>query len=183
MTKSSCCPDPSEPWEWRLPCRGDGQGGESGGWTWTQTAEKVSALKWTSTVLVVQDKTFGSIIFIHNNTEVTIGSFSSESRPRGANAANGRSRLAAVIYIDTHRAGFSVVGETLKSCVKSSLRWRTCVLGLLTKAPTFLVNALSDSTGSEGETLLRPSSLRPSPLCDKPSSSPLRGERGTRQEV
>lgn len=50
------------------------------------------------------------------------------------------------------------------------------MLGLLTKAPTFLVNALSDSTGSEGETLLRPSSLRLSPLCDKPSSSPLRGE-------
>lgn len=37
MTKSSCGPDPSEPWEWRLACRGDGQGGESGGCTWTHT--------------------------------------------------------------------------------------------------------------------------------------------------
>lgn len=35
MTKSSCGPDPSEPWEWRLACRGDWLGGDSGGWTCT----------------------------------------------------------------------------------------------------------------------------------------------------
>lgn len=33
-----------------------------------------------------------------------MGSFSSESRPRGANAENGRSRLAAVIYTHTNSA-------------------------------------------------------------------------------
>lgn len=49
----------------------------------------------------------------------------------------------------------------------------TCVLGLFTKAPIFLVNALSVSTGSDGEALLLPSSLLASPLCDRPSSSPL----------
>lgn len=49
----------------------------------------------------------------------------------------------------------------------------TCVLGLFTKAPIFLVNALSVSTGSDSEPLLLPSSLLASPLCDRPSSLPL----------
>lgn len=51
------------------------------------------------------------------------------------------------------------------------------MLGLLTKAPIFLVRALSDSTGSEGEALRLPSSLLPSPLCDRPSSPPLGEQR------
>lgn len=43
-------------------------------------------------------------------TVVTMGSFSSESRPRGANSANGRSRLAAVIYTHIqHTAKISVL--------------------------------------------------------------------------
>lgn len=37
MTKSSCGPDPSELCEWRLVWRGDGQGGESGGWIYKHT--------------------------------------------------------------------------------------------------------------------------------------------------
>lgn len=50
------------------------------------------------------------------------------------------------------------------------------MLGLFTKAPVFLVNALREWTGSVGEALRLPSSLLPSPLCEKQSSSPLRAE-------
>lgn len=83
-----------------------------------------------------------------------------------------------LLSTDAHNVLFSKdnsdtsVNEQLHNAVsKHSYIWFTCVLGLLTKAPTFLVNALRDSTRSEGETL-----LLPSPLCGRPSSSPLRTE-------
>lgn len=42
-------------------------------------------------------KASSAVTFVTLKSDGTMGSFSSESRPRGANAENGRSRLAAVI--------------------------------------------------------------------------------------
>lgn len=114
-----------------------------------------------------------------------MGSFSSESRPREANAEKGRSRLAVVVWTrgtagmeqkPQHTLGLDF-GDILAASTEDRISGRpTCVLGLFTKAPVFLVKALREWTGSVGEALRLPSSLLTSPLCRRPSSSPLESE-------
>ena len=192
MTKSSCGPDPSEPWEWRLACRGDGQGGESGGCTWTHTHTHTHTYNIPTGENLCQPKTS-----THARANITVNWSQDKPKysavwgklpwghfPLSPGPEEQMQRRASPDWLlwptHTHTEGWikwQKMNLASLSCAPNM--WLTCVLGLFTKAPIFLVNALRASTGSEGETLLLPSSLLPSPLCDRLSSSPLDGQTGS----
>lgn len=204
MTKSSCGPEPSEPWECRLVWRGDVQGGEFGGCTCTHKVQIDLHNNDASTVLLSNKKKVSCDIFknqivfkddgikgpkkkttmmswLHQNLcyhrIILLRVQASRSKRREGQVQVGCGCL------DTRYSKH--VAETLKQEFVDILavimeerisEWPTCVVGLFTKAPVFLVKALREWMGSVGEALRLPSSLLTSPLCKRPSSSPLRAE-------